>query len=71
VSIWVNGVPIKTTSLTKDNNNLLNIPINDHAIKEGYLIIGFTFPDAISPEKLDLGDDNRTLAIGLVSAKYK
>ncbi len=71
VKIWVNGAPVKTVSLTQDNNNFIEIPITDEARQESYLIIGLMYEDATTPQILGLGDDIRTLSIGLISGIYK
>lgn len=71
VKIWVNGTPTKIVALTKDNNNVIDIPIGQDTINQGYLILGFSFQDAISPLKIGIGDDNRNLAIGLISGVYE
>ena len=71
VKIWVNGIYTTTVTLNKDSHNRIEIPLNKEAKKQGYLIIGMMFLDSTSPKSIGLGDDIRTLAIGITEGIFQ
>ena len=67
--VYLNGELIRIIELDKASDNLIKLnKINKDIDKLG--LLSFMFRDAISPFDLGLSDDNRTLAIGLVSIKF-
>jgi lysophospholipase L1-like esterase len=71
VAVLVDGNPIREVTLTKGDQNQIDIPLKYLAPKQEFVTIEFTLPDAITPKAIGLGDDSRTLAIGIVSATFK
>jgi len=81
VEIYVNGELNQTISLNQPQNNVIklsNIDIHKHHksilevltnsyVDSGFINIEFKFKNAISPKELMLNDDERKLAIDLVS----
>jgi hypothetical protein len=70
IFILVNGVPEKSIELTHFDNNEIDIPISTALSKLPFITIDFQFPDATSPKKLGIGEDDRILGIGLKSAQF-
>jgi len=71
VQIWINGIFLKNITFQSDILTELDLPISPKVLEDGYLTIGFYFSNNISPKALGLGNDDRSLAIGLISAKFK
>jgi len=71
VKIWVNGIYATTATLNKDSNNRIEIPLNKEVKQQGYVIVGMMFPDSVSPKNIGIGDDIRTLAIGLTAGIFQ
>jgi hypothetical protein len=71
VKVFVNGRPIQTLSLSKEQGNQIYIPLSKEDLKADRLELVFEFLDARSPKSAGLGDDERLLAIGIESAKFQ
>jgi hypothetical protein len=71
ITILVDGYPAMDTALTKGDQNKIDIPLRYLAPKQEYVTLEFKLPDATTPKAIDLGDDSRQLAIGIVSATFK
>ena len=50
---------------------MLIIPITPKIISNGYVDLVFKFDKPISPRHLGIGQDDRTLSIGLVSVIFE
>jgi len=70
INIVVNGEKLPQIELTQPENNLISINITPKAIKEGYLQIEFVPTNPARPIDLGMGNDDRLLSIGLVSATF-
>jgi hypothetical protein len=53
--------------LVKASGNVIEIPIEKNDLQSNFLDIEFKFRNPISPSKLGINEDDRTLAIGLES----
>ena len=71
VNISINGVPQKTVTLNKLDNNQIELAIPVSAYGKEWISLGFTLPQAISPKELGMGDDGRKLGIGLKRAVFR
>ena len=71
VNISINGVPQKTVTLNKLDNNQIELAIPVSAYGKEWINLGFTLPQAISPKELGMGDDGRKLGIGLKHAVFR
>ena len=71
VSIWANGVFIKTVELTKGDKNFIDIPIPAKPLIPGYLSLDFEFLSRARPKDLGYNEDDRYLSMALVAAKFK
>ncbi|MBU9617426.1 hypothetical protein KTE47_07295 [Burkholderia multivorans] len=73
--IFANGVDVGSVSLTAPNNNKFDIHISDEVLSRMQeartLKLKFKFRDPVSPKDLGINDDDRTLALGLVSLTVK
>ena len=70
VEIWVNGFKEQTLALSQETTTV-SIALTSQVLKDGYLMLGFRLNNPISPKKIRLGDDDRLLSIGLISAKFQ
>ncbi|WP_218068315.1 DUF6311 domain-containing protein [Candidatus Thiosymbion oneisti] len=71
IEISVNGMVATTARLTTYAANRIRVPIPD-AVREKLqkhrtLRLKFRFPDAVRPQALRIGDDSRSLALGLMA----
>ena len=71
VNISINGVPQKTVTLNKLDNNQIELAIPVSAYGKEWINLGFSLPQAISPKELGMGDDGRKLGIGLKHAVFR
>ena len=71
VNISINGVPQKTVTLNKLDNNQIELAIPVSAYGKEWINLGFSLPQAISPKELGMGDDGRKLGIGLKRAVFR
>jgi len=71
IQILVNDSFKKEFRLTQGDQNTILIPINEKIKRDGYVQIWFIFENAIRPSSIDLGTDDRQLAIGLISGKFE
>lgn len=71
IRVLLNGVFLKDATLTSNAGNRIEVSISEklrtHLSKNRYLRMQFEFPDAAKPLELGISDDNRNLALGLVS----
>ena len=71
IEVIEHGTFINTFHLNKFENNMLIIPITPKIISNGYVDLVFKFDKPISPRHLGIGQDDRTLSIGLVSVIFE
>ena len=69
LEIWLNKKFLKKITLSKPEQ-LIYIEIPNGAAKNNYLDIEFRFFNATTPKSIGLNDDERILAIGLISAYF-
>jgi hypothetical protein len=69
-SLSVNGVLTMTKTLTQAEGNVISIPINDAITKAGFINLEFQFFNRVRPKDIGIGEDDRNLSIGLVSAQF-
>lgn len=72
IEVSVNGKPVAHYKVVYPQTSVdMQIPIAPRVLEAaGRLEIKFDLPDATSPQSLGLSGDGRTLAIGLVSARF-
>ena len=71
IEIWINGQLARSLALQQGDNNQVDLPIPKEWLDLGYLAITFVFKNPARPQDIGLGDDERLLAIGLVSATQR
>jgi len=71
VKVMINGQLRTTAVLNKGDDNKINIPLEATDFTGERLVIEFQLPNLVSPTALDIGKDDRKLAIGLKSARYQ
>jgi hypothetical protein len=71
VNISINGVPQKSATLSKADNNSIELAIPPNSYGKEWINLSFSLPLAISPKELGMGEDTRKLAIGLKSAVFR
>ena len=74
--------PLQTFTITTNDGRKLNfslsdqsiskiqIPIPIKALKDRFLLLNFSLPNAISPKSIGMGSDERSLAIGLIGYTF-
>lgn len=62
--------PISVT-LDRDEKNRIDLLLDPKVIEDGYVRLVFELPTARRPKDIGIGDDDRLLSIGLVSAVYE
>lgn len=70
VVIYINGTLIKTLKLNSPDIQSVTLPLPKMNIPSTPIELKFEFQNVISPYRLGVGDDKRTLAIGLISATF-
>lgn len=70
VKIWINQQLAGTYRLSTPNSQI-TIPLTEKMRERNYMEVLFQFTTSNSPKQLGLGEDERRLAIGLVSAQFK
>jgi len=70
IDVMVGGNMLKTITLSKPDQNTINIPLNQVDLDAGFLQIYFRFHNPVRPSDIGMGDDKRLLAIGLISATF-
>jgi hypothetical protein len=70
IGMIINGEQRPNITLTKDSNNQITIPMTKADQQAGYLNIEFKFKNPAKPKDLGMGDDDRLLSIGLISAAF-
>jgi hypothetical protein len=69
--ISINGVYQKKVLLGNKERNQIELTIPPSSYGKEWIEIEFAMPQAISPEELGMGNDNRKLGIGLISAVFR
>lgn len=69
--LWVNGEFNQALVLSKDLQNTISIPVNDHLRNLGFLSLEFRSKNSTRPLDLGVGDDARSLSLGVISAIFK
>jgi hypothetical protein len=71
VGISINGQPFNNYILTQGAGNIIEIKIPKQLLKKDFLVLDFHLPNAARPADLGItADDERLLAIGIVSAAW-
>lgn len=70
VLIYVNDILIKTLQLNNSDIQVIELPLPKIASPTAALQLKFEFKNAMSPHRLGMNEDKRTLAIGLISATF-
>lgn len=70
-SLSINGMPFITQTLTQAQGNQLVIPITPAMNKVGFIALNFRFFNRVRPKDIGIGNDDRNLSIGLVSARFE
>jgi len=70
VEVWVNDQLYKSMTFAKDDGNEIEIALSQAILSNRYILIDFRFQTPVKPKDLGLGDDDRALAIGLVSGLF-
>jgi len=70
IEININGVLYKQLNLTKGDQNRIEIPITQSYKNQGFLNIEFKFLNAVRPKAVGIGDDERMITLGLMSATF-
>ena len=71
VRISINGDTPISYSLSKDAHNQIEISLDQQVIQAGYVHLVFHFPHARRPKDMGMGQDERLLCLGLISATFK
>lgn len=71
VGVRVNGVSRGTFKLTKFEGNSIEVKLSDADVQKGYVEVALKFSNAISPRALGIGHDDRLLAIGITSIRFR
>ena len=70
IQIWINGQYKQTVNVTKNHQPIdINLDLKD--LELDYLAIRFLFFNQASPASMGIGDDRRTLALGLISGTFE
>ena len=69
-TIWINGRPWKSFTVSKSPEVIANIPIPSLWESRAPLTLEVKPTDPVSPAQLGLGTDTRLLSIGLISATF-
>lgn len=69
--VYANGSRVGTVVCTEENANQDNtVAIPGGGIEDGTLLLRFVFPNAVTPNQLDRGDeDTRVLSVGFTSMR--
>lgn len=71
VVVKINGTEVLTVSLTNRLENLIDISFPEAILEKsaalGWIRIQLLFPDAVRPKDIGVGDDDRRLALSLLS----
>lgn len=70
VEIYINNTLIKTVILNSPAITSISLPLPKITSSSTPFELKFKLPNAVSPFKLGVGNDKRTLAIGLISATF-
>jgi len=70
VDLKVNGQVQKTLYFSSAEHNSLIVPITPKIQKDNFMEIEFIFKNPITPKSIGMGDDDRLLSIGLISAVF-
>lgn len=70
VEIWINGEKWKNISLDEFSQNLISIPLDKGFLNRPYITIGFKYLNPVRPVDIGFAEDNRLLAVGLISTNF-
>lgn len=70
VRIKVEGQIVKTQVLKQFEDNRIELELSPSMLAEKFITLDFDIPDARSPFSVGVGDDRRSLGIGLQSATF-
>jgi len=70
VEILIDGKYQMTAIIKTPDQTQIHIPLQENSLTSPYLNLELKFPDRVQPKKIGIGDDERELAIGLISASY-
>ena len=70
LKISVNGQPAQSYTLTKDEKNSIAIELSSNIVRAGYISLALEMPSARRPRDIAMGDDDRLLSVGLISATF-
>jgi len=68
ILIDINGQAPVPYVLERDDHNQITIPLSSKVQEDGYVQLVFDLPTAKRPKDIGIGDDERLLSIGLISA---
>ena len=70
LNIVVNEKQVQKLNLTQGDQNYITIPITAAIQEAGFLQLDFEFLNPIRPKDIGMGNDDRRLSIGLISATF-
>ena len=68
--ILIDGKYQMTAIIKTPDQTQIHIPLQENSLTSPYLNLELKFPDRVQPKKIGIGDDERELAIGLISVSY-
>jgi len=71
IDSYINGVLVKHFELRSFSHNLIDIPIPRVVLKDEFFKLDLKIHSPTSPKALGLGDDDRQLGIGAISAVFQ
>lgn len=71
IDLTINKQPTIKVALSKANENIINLPLDPNYREDSLIQVHIILNNAASPKGLDLGDDSRTIAIGIESIEFK
>ena len=71
VEILINGLLQKKLSLTEFESNQINIPLPTSLLGQGYFKLELKILNPASPKALGIGEDDRQLGLGAISAVFE
>ena len=70
LNIVVNEKQVQKLNLTQGDQNYITIPITAAIQEAGFLQLDFEFLNPVRPKDIGMGNDDRRLSIGLISATF-
>ena len=71
VEIWINGLLQKKVSLTDFESNQIDIPLPASVMGREYFKLELKMINPTSPRALGIGEDDRQLGVGAISAVFQ